>query len=78
MFQDNGRRAIRENPDGSIWEHHPDDKGLTLVRGPVKERYVYPKFTDEEWQGVLETQTWIAGQIPSNELADSFIVPSWH
>lgn len=74
IFIDNGREAIRQNPDGSEWKHYPDTKGLFLLKGPVKEKYVYPKFTDEEWSRVIETQSWPDGQIPQNEIKDSFHV----
>ncbi len=75
---DNGRDAERQNPDGSRWKHLPDTKQLWLVRGPVKERYVYPKLTEWEWDLVLRTQEWPAGRIPEQELKDSFTVPHWH
>lgn len=71
---DNGRDAIRQNPDGSVWRHEPDRKGLWLLSGPVKERYVYPKFTPEEWDGVILHQHWPPGQIPEQEKAHSFHV----
>jgi hypothetical protein len=71
---DNGRDAVRQNPDGSIWRHEPDRKGLWLISGPVKERYVYPKLTDAEWESVLSTQSWPAGKIPEQEVKDSFHV----
>lgn len=71
---DNGRDAVRQNPDGSIWRHFPDTKALHLVSGPVKERYVYPKLSEREWQFVLEKQSWPDGQIPENEVKDSFHV----
>lgn len=73
---DNGSRAIRENPDGSLWEHFPDTKALWLRRGPVRERYVYPRFTESEWASVLNTQIWPDGQIPEQEQKESFHV--WH
>lgn len=60
----NGYRAIRQNPDGSVWEHNADTFALRLVSGPIKERNVYPNFTDEEWERVLKTQSWPEGQIP--------------
>lgn len=78
IFLDNGKRSTRENPDSSVWRHEPDTKRLWLVSGPVKERYVYPKFTKEEWDEVLKTQSWPDGQIPENEREHSFIVPHWH
>lgn len=75
---DNGKRATRQNSDGSIWEHEPDTKRLWLLEGPVIKRYVYPKFSDREWTLVLQTQNWPAGQIPELEIKDSFVVPHWH
>lgn len=74
LVQDNGKRAIRQNPDGSVWEHFPDTKQLWLKSGPVKEPHVYPKFTAEEWANVIATQNWPAGKIPANEVKDSFHV----
>lgn len=71
---DNGHNAIRENPDGSLWEHKPDTKALKLLRGPVKEKYVYPYFTDSEWEQVLQTGFWPEWQIPENEKKNSFRV----
>jgi hypothetical protein len=71
---DNGRDAIRQNPDGSRWMHYPDTKQLWLLEGPVKERFVYPKFNDAEWDYVLREQTWPGGRIPENEVAHSFRV----
>lgn len=73
---DNGATARRENPDGSQWLHYPDTKQLWLKRGPVKERFIYPKLNDEEWASVLAIQSWPDGQIPANEVKDSFHV--WH
>lgn len=73
---DNGSRAIRENPDGSLWQHYPDTKALWLLRGPVKQRHVYPRFTENEWTQVIETQAWPAGAIPEAERKESFHV--WH
>lgn len=78
LVVDRGSRARRQNPDGSVWQHEPDTKALTLISGPVKERYVYPTLTDAEWQSVLATQSWPPGQIPEQERAHSFIVPQWH
>lgn len=69
---DNGHSAVRENPDGSIWKHYPDTKELWLLKGPVKERFIYPSFTDLEWETVLNTQNWPPGQIPENEKSSSF------
>lgn len=74
LFGDNGCWSMRTNPDGSIWRHRTDTKQAYLVQGPVKEKYVYPKFTDNEWADVLATQKWPDGQIPENEKKDSFKV----
>ncbi len=76
LFGDNGKTAMRQNPDGSVWQHYPDTKQLWLVRGPVIEKYVYPKFTDEEWVEVIRANGWPAGKIPANEVKDSF--QYWH
>ena len=35
-------------------------------------KYVYPKFTDEEWEEVLSTKKWEDGKIPSSEIEHSF------
>jgi len=74
MFIDNGRSANRQNPDGSEWKHFPDTKQLWLLKGPVKEKFVYPYFTDKEWQEVLDTQKWPDGKIPEKEVENSFHV----
>ncbi len=71
---DNGRDSKRTNPDGSEWLHYPDTKQLYLISGPVKERFVYPKFSEREWETVLQTQYWPPGQIPEQEKAHSFHV----
>jgi hypothetical protein len=71
---DNGRTAERQNPDGSRWRHYPDTKQLWLIAGPIKEKFIYPKFTDTEWEEVLKTQSWPDGKIPEQEVAHSFHV----
>lgn len=73
---DNGRDAVRQNPDGSRWMHYPDTKQLWLLSGPVRESYVYPRFTEAEWASVLDRQVWPDGQIPETEQKESFHV--WH
>ncbi len=78
VIKDNGYSSVRENPDKSLWQHEPDTKKLYLLKGPVTQKYIYPKFTDEEWDFVLKLQMWPPGNIPQNERADSFIVPHWH
>jgi len=74
LFGDNGAWSYRKNPDGSEWRHRTDLKKLWLIKGPVKEKYVYPKLTEEEWNGVLVDQTWEEGKIPEQEVKDSFQV----
>ena len=74
LVQDNGRTAERQNPDGSRWVHFPDTKQLWLVSGPVKQKYVYPKFDENEWNFVIDTQSWPPGSIPENEKQHSFHV----
>ncbi len=74
FFRDRGSSSTRRNPDGSVWEHRPDTKELRLIKGPIKERYVYPKFNDAEWQSVLSTQAWKDWDIPENEKNQSFHV----
>jgi hypothetical protein len=74
LAMDNGRDAVRQNPDGSIWKHEPDRKGLWLVSGPVREKYIYPRLTDQEWDFVIKNQYWPPGRIPSEEIKESFHV----
>ena len=76
FFGDNGGDSVRENPDGSKWKHFTDTKSLFLISGPVKEKFSYPNFTDEEWEDVLLNQKWPDGQIPIKEKPYSFEV--WH
>jgi len=73
LFVDNGCYATRQNPDGSIWTHRTDTKQCRLIKGPVKEKYVYPQFTDEEWNEVLSTQSWHDWRVPINEEKHSFV-----
>lgn len=73
-FKDCGRISIRTNPDGSKWEIRPDTKEVRLVNGPVIEKFVFPEFTEEEWFGVLETQSWPEWKIPANLEKHSFHV----
>lgn len=70
---DNGCFSVRFNPDGSMWKHRTDTKELWMIKQP-KEKYIYPNFTDDEWQSVLATGKWPDGQIPEKEKAHSFRV----
>jgi len=76
-YKDNGYLAVRQNPDGSLWNHEPDTKKCWLIKGPVKEKFSYPKFNDAEWDFVILNQKW-EGEIPDNEKKESFIVSHWH
>ena len=67
LVVDNGHRAIRENADGSIWEHKTETGELRLVRGPIKAAAEYPRFTREEWARVIASQSWPEWQIPERE-----------
>lgn len=67
LIADNGVRAVRENKDGSVWDFNKLDGSLTLVHGPVTERFVFPNLTDEEWSKVLDTQSWPTGRVPERE-----------
>lgn len=73
LFIDNGCYATRQNPDGSIWTHRTDTKQAKLISGPVKEKYIYPQFTDDEWSKVISTQSWPEWHIPDNEKKNSFV-----
>ena len=64
LVNDDGDTSVRENPDGSIWEHHADTNGVRLVQGPIKEKNDHPPFTDAEWDEVLKTQSWPEWQVP--------------
>lgn len=64
---DNGHRAVRQNNDGSVWEHKTNTHELRLVSGPVLSRDNYPNFTDEEWDSVLRTQSWPEWHIPKKQ-----------
>jgi hypothetical protein len=73
-FEDCGKLSIRKNPDGSVWEIRPDTKGVRLVKGPVKEKYIFPEFTDAEWQQILDSQKWEEWDIPEELKQHSFHV----
>jgi hypothetical protein len=71
LFANNGKISVRENPDGSKWRHRTDTKELWMLSPPTK-KYGYPKFSNEEWEKVLEEKIWPDGQIPENEKPHSF------
>ena len=64
LVNDDGDTSVRENPDGSVWEHNVDTNAFRLVQGPIRERCDYPPFTDSEWDEVLKTQSWPEWQVP--------------
>jgi hypothetical protein len=70
--KDNGYRAIRQNPDGSLWEHKADTRELRLLKGPVQTKNIYPNFTDAEWDEVLKSQTWPEWKIPEKDVPYSY------
>lgn len=67
LIADNGGRAVRENLDGSIWETDKATGGVSLIKGPVREQFVHPPFSDKEWESVLKTQSWPSGAVPEGE-----------
>ena len=73
FFADNGKWSFRQNKDGSTWKHQTDTKKQYYISGEIKEKSVYPKFTDEEWNYVLTNQSWPDGQIPEREKEHSFL-----
>lgn len=73
VIKDNGYSSVRENPDGSQYIHQPDRKGLKVLKYPT-EKYIYPKWSENEWREVLETKNWEDWKIPEDELKDSFHV----
>lgn len=73
LVGDNGCYAVRQNPDGSKWTHRCDTKQALHLSGEIKEKYIYPKFTDEEWDFVIKNQKWPMWKIPSQELNHSFV-----
>ena len=74
FFQDNGKLSIRTNPDGSKWEIRPDTKQVRHIEGYIHEKYVFPEFSDLEWEAVLKQQYWPEWKIPENLEKHSFHV----
>ena len=71
MFRDCGWDSVRENPDGSLWKHHPDTKVLFCLQAP-KQKFVYPNLTDEEWKEAIAGDWPTSGKIPEKEKDSSF------
>jgi hypothetical protein len=72
---DRGIFAVRDNSDGSSWCHRADQKKLWMIKAATKEfdtNSPYPKFTKEEWDELQKSHIWAEGQIPKNEIKDSF------
>lgn len=72
LCMDMGCFSYNTNPDGSEWLHRTDTKNHWLVKGPVKEKHVYPQFNDIEWAKVLEEQKW-NGDVPEKLKSCSFV-----
>jgi len=70
IIADAGKWAVRESPDGSRWKHRTDTKELWMI-SPPSEKYVYPEFTDEEWEKALSSG-WTDGDIPEKDKEHSF------
>lgn len=71
IFTDVGIYSVRTNPDGSRWRIRTDTKEVWLEGGLPKEKYVFPEFTDEEWNVALRGE-WPDGAIPENYKPHSF------
>jgi len=71
-FKDNGKWSIREIGDG-IYKHRCDTKVLQVLKRPTYKTEVYPPFTDQEWQIVLNGGWPTEGQIPENWKQHSFV-----
>ena len=71
MFRDCGWDSVRENPDGSLWKHHPDTKVLFCLEAP-KQKFVYPNLTEEEWTEAISGDWPTSGKIPEKEKDSSF------
>ena len=68
---DNGKISVRENGDGSVFQHTTDEKRLWVVKKP-KSKQPWPEgLTDEEWNLIL-TDQWVDGTIPKKWQKDSF------
>lgn len=70
---DLGCYSVNENPDGSVWLHRTDTRAVALVRGPVKEKWNYPNFSDQEWENVILGEFWEDFKIPEKDKPHSFI-----
>lgn len=70
LFIDNGKWSIRQAGDG-LFKHRCDTKKMWILKVPTKKTEVYPPFTDEEWDLVLNGK-WIDGEIPKKWKQHSF------
>ena len=70
FFKNNGAFSIREIEDG-IFKHKTDTKQLWIIKTPTKRSSVFPPFSDEEWNKVINNQ-WVNGDIPIKWLKHSF------
>lgn len=72
LVMDLGCYSVNENPDGSQWLHRTDSRQVWLIKGPVKEKWNYPNFNDQEWEKVLAFQAWEDGETPARDKPHSF------
>ena len=78
VVADNGKTAVRENPDGSVFEHECDTKNLRVLVAP-KERQIFPNdLTDEEWEEIISGSWPEEGKVPEKWKVHSFVVEGWH
>lgn len=75
---DNGKTAIRENPDGSIFKHECDTKLLKVIKAPTEKQKFPNDLTDEEWNEIIAGEWPEEGKIPENWREHSFRIRGWH
>lgn len=63
LFTDIGKYSIRSNPDGSVWKHRTDNKNIQCLKKP-SEKYVFPPFSDEQWERALKGNWPTEGEVP--------------
>lgn len=70
-FADCGWSSVRENPDGSKWEHKPDTKVLKCLQPPT-EIFTFPPLSEEEWETAIDGRWPDEGKIPQEWKDHSF------
>lgn len=71
VFLNNGKWSYRSNLDGSLWKHKTDTGELWMIKKPTQ-KFVYPNFTDEEWESAFRGD-WPDGKIPEKNEPHSFV-----